>query len=160
MAQPPKINRQWYLKMSSSRYATRQNYLWSENAMRRTSTMAIGFILIFIGIQLNLVETYTLSPRFSNFLSAHTRARPASNFNNGNGLIPNTGFQNPNFNQANSPYSQASFQNGNNSLLPQPALVPSYGPPKVIRPPSWICWPVLFLGTVVFLHGFSTRGNY
>ena len=138
--------------------------------MRRTSIMAAGFVLIFIGIQLYLVETYTLTPRFSNFLSSQRLVRPRPNnqiFNNGNGLVQpnqansNLGFQNQNFNQNNSPFSQASFPNGNNgSLLPQQALVSTYGPPKVIRPPNWICWPVLFLGTVVFLHGFSMRKNY
>ena len=138
--------------------------------MRRTSIMAVGFVLIFLGIQLNLVETYTLSPRFSNFLSSQRVLRPVPSnqiLNNGGGLIqpngvdPNAAFPNQNYNQNNSPFSQASFPNGNNgALLPQRTLVPAYGPPKVVRPPSWLCWPVLFLGTVVFLHGFSMRKNY
>ena len=133
--------------------------------MRRTSIMAAGFVLIFIGIQLNLVETYTLTPRFSNFLSSQRVLRPVPNnqiFNNGiNTENPNAAFQNQNFSQNSSPFSQASFPNVNNgALLPQQRLIPTYGPPKVIRPPSWICWPVLFLGTVVFLHGFSKRKNY
>ena len=139
--------------------------------MRRTSIMATGFVLIFLGIQLNLVETYTLTPRFSNFLSEHASARPNQNspiINPNNGPVlpnpqinPNTGFTNQNFAQNNSPYSQASFPNGNNggSLIPQQPFR-TFGPPKVIRPPSWISWPVLFLGTVVFLHGFSMRRDY
>ena len=39
--------------------------------MRRTSIMTLGLVLIFIGIQLNLVDTYVLTPRFSNLLADH-----------------------------------------------------------------------------------------
>jgi len=130
--------------------------------MRRTSIMATGFILIFIGIQLNLVETYTLTPRFSNLLSEHASVRPNPNNSSINlfnpQLNPNNGFTVQNFAQNNSPYSQASFPNRNNGggLSPQQPLQ-TFGPPKVIRPPSWISWPVLFLGTVGFLHGLSMR---
>jgi len=127
--------------------------------------MATGFVLIFLGIQLNLVETYTLTPRFSNFLSEHASARPTLDYSSINlpnpQINPNNGFTNQNFSQNNSPYSQASFPSANNGggLIPQQPFQ-TFGPPKVIRPPSWISWPVLFLGTVVFLHGLSMRRDY
>jgi len=131
--------------------------------------MAIGFVLIFLGIQLNLVESYTLTPRFSNFLSAHTNRNQPQFVNNGNPLInpavnpngvviPNpNGYANPNVGQNNSPFYQASFPNG---AAPSQPVIQNYGPPKVVALPSWLCWPVLFLGTVVFLHGFSMRRSY
>ncbi len=126
--------------------------------MRRTSVMAMGFVLVFLGVQLNLVETYVLTPRFSSFLSEHAEPTSQSGFRN-NGLVnrqspmvnPNTGLVEQ---QNNSPFYQASFPNG--APINQPMMT-NFSTPKVVTPPSWMCWPVLFLGTVVFLHGFSMK---
>ena len=114
-----------------------------ELLMRRTAMMTTGFVLIFLGIQLNLVQSYTLTPRFSNFLSENASANMAPQ------AIPNTPY--------NSPYYQASF--GTSDPRIAPAFAPA-APPKTISPPTWLCWPVLFLGMVLFLHGFSMRRNF
>lgn len=119
-----------------------------EKTMRRTSIMTLGFVLIFIGIQLNLVETYVLTPRFSNFLmEGSAQSQPMANSN----------AQNQNYTSYNSPYYQASFPNGSSSINQQKSQLTGLGTPKTVSPPSWLCWPILFLGTVVFLHGFSVR---
>lgn len=128
--------------------------------------MTLGFVLIFIGIQLNLVDTYVLTPRFSSFLSEH--ASPTQPQGYVNGLInPNSGVVDPAVAQnalQSSPFYQASYPGvqSNNVAMSGPVnrpVVPNYAAPKVVTPPSWLCWPVLFLGTVVFLHGFSMRRN-
>jgi hypothetical protein len=107
-------------------------------AMRRGSTMTFGFVLILIGIQLNVVQSYQLTPRFSNFLSEN--GGPRSN-------------EQASLNQPfDSPYYQASFEN---TSYTQPVAVSAPAPIKVISTPNWLCWPVLFLGAVVFLHGVS-----
>jgi hypothetical protein len=112
--------------------------------------MTLGFVLIFVGIQLNLVETYVLTPRVSSFLSEHASSNPTDLANN-DGLLGNNS-------SYNSPYYQASYPNGSGLLNRGNVAAPAiFGRPKTITPPSWICWPVLFLGTVVFLHGFSMR---
>lgn len=118
--------------------------------MRRTSIMTTGFALIFIGIQLNLIESYQLTPRFTNFLSE-----------NGGGIVTvpaNNVAQPSQFSlpsqvnqQFNTPYYQASA-----SSPPYNANLQS-GATRVITPPTWLCWPVLFLGAVVFLHGLGKR---
>ncbi len=112
--------------------------------MRRTSTMTLGFVLILIGIQLNLVQGYELTPRFSNFLSE-----------NGGSVLnqPNSKFA-PNNQAFNSPYYQASFPS---STYTQTAT--QFGPVnlRTINTPGWLCWPVLFFGAVVFLHGFAKQ---
>jgi hypothetical protein len=115
--------------------------------MRRISAMTLGFVMVFIGIQLNLVETYVLTPRFSNFLSEN--ASP--------GEIPTLATQNQQANNPayNSPYYQASFS-GNVPTMSQ-QMGPRPTGPKIVSPPGWLCWPILFLGTVVFLHGLSLR---
>lgn len=124
--------------------------------MRRTSIMTLGFVLIFIGIQLHFVQSYVLTQRVSDFLSEKSgpvQAQPSYGFPPANSSA-NTAF--------NSPYYQASYGAGNSQA---PLVVPpAYGNTSVdsraVTPPRWLCWPILFLGTVVFLHGFSMRRNY
>ena len=111
--------------------------------MRRTSIMTLGLVLIFIGIQLNLVDTYVLTPRFSNLLADHaTVEREVATL----GTPVET---------RSSPYYRASYSNNNRaeSKLGKSGL----GVQKKITTPTWLCWPILFLGTVVFLNGFSIR---
>jgi hypothetical protein len=120
-----------------------------DQAMRRTSVMTLGFVLIFVGIQLNLVESYVLTPRISSFLSEQASSNPSDLLTTGGASNRNAAF--------NSPYYQTSYPAGGNLLNRQNTSTLGFGAPKTIRPPSWICWPVLFLGTVVFLHGFSMK---
>jgi hypothetical protein len=115
--------------------------------MRRTSVMTLGFVLIFVGVQLHMVETFVLTPRFSNFLAENARqvqvqpvaapvANPAANAN------------------YNSPYYQASHSN----VVSAPRMVTAMAAgPQQLTPPRWLCWPVLCIGGVVFLHGLSRR---
>ncbi|MEM9942139.1 MAG: hypothetical protein AAF939_11180 [Planctomycetota bacterium] len=111
--------------------------------MRRTSVMTLGFVLIFIGIQLHLVDSFVLTQRISNFLSDPVEVQANSQFV-GQGNWPN---------QNNPTFSQTSFPTAQTNQFPN--LTKQQ--PKVFSPPSWLCWPFLFLGTVVFLHGFSMR---
>ena len=108
--------------------------------------ITFGFLLIFFGIQLNVVDSYVVTPRMSHFLS--------DNFSN---THPTDGlpFAQPEIiNQT--PFSQASFgQQG--AALPRPVTALSNIPNRVIRPPGWIGWPVMFLGAVFFLNGVIRR---
>jgi hypothetical protein len=118
-------------------------------AMRRTSAMTLGIVLVFIGLQLNLVDTYVLTPRFSNFFSANGQSENLTAFS------PSTNLNQVDNGQFGSPFQQASYSA--NSGLPNqlPTATNGLPGPRPISPPSWLCWPVLFLGTVVFLHGLS-----
>lgn len=101
--------------------------------------MTLGFVLIFIGIQLAIVDSYVLTPRVANFLSENGTLEPA--------LQPTQPqAQNP---YAASPFNQISYQQ---SAVP---VVASTLNQRKITPPGWLCWPMLFWGTVVFIHGFS-----
>ena len=110
--------------------------------MRRTSTMTLGFVLIFLGIQFALVDSYQLTPRIANFMSEQRRVPQ---------VVPQQVVQNPN-QRPYSPYTQAGYQ------VPQQAVpfVASITPEqRTITPPRWLCWPMLFCGTVVLLHGLG-----
>ena len=118
--------------------------LWLASKMRRTSTMTLGFVLIFIGAQLALVDSFRLTPRMSNFFSERGGAVESAN--------PMASADQGRFN----PFTQATYSGGN-----QPAAGVALGnvPQKEISPPGWLCWPTLFLGTVILLHGFSMSRN-
>lgn len=117
--------------------------------MSRTSVMTLGILLIFLGIKLNLVESYQLSPSATRFWMERIED-PAVAYQSatygqsgGYGFGANQGY--------NSPYQVASYSNYNQA-----------GPqlnwaPKTIAPPNWLCWPVFFLGAVLLLHGVSLK---
>ena len=109
--------------------------------MRRTSTMTLGFVLIFIGVQLAIVDSYVLTPRVANFLSENGTLEPAAL----PAPLPQQA-QNP---YSASPYNQISYQQ------PVAPVIASTLNQRKITPPGWLCWPMLFWGTVVFIHGFS-----
>lgn len=109
--------------------------------MSRSTIMITGFLLILIGIQLNFVQTYTLTPRATKFW-AERLADPVD-------LGP---LQTTN-NQSNSPFSQASFNNG--TVKPAPGTM--FLRAKEITPPNWICWPVMFVGAVLSLQGILLK---
>jgi hypothetical protein len=114
-----------------------------KNIMRRTSIMTLGLVLIFIGIQLNLVDTYVLTPRFSNLLADHATVEREVAVTTEPVAVRSGS------------YYPASYANNNraNEKPPKSRL----GVQKTISTPTWLCWPILFLGTVVFLNGFSIR---
>ncbi|MDB4766515.1 hypothetical protein OAG71_02375 [bacterium] len=115
--------------------------------MSRTSLMSTGFLLIFLGIQLNIVESFTMTPRVSNFLNDNFSGNPnaIADANPVPGLRIDANRQN-----YNSPYYQTSY--ANNAPQINTTLVPQIHD-RTINPPRWICWPVLFLGAVMILQG-------
>lgn len=111
--------------------------------MNRTVVMTLGFLLVFFGIQLNVVDSYVLTPRMANFLSDKLPNRPA--------------IQNP---LGPSPQQQGQFaQVGYNNFEPTAtaAFPRSGGISQIIRPPEWLGWPIMFLGAVFFLNGLAIR---
>lgn len=106
--------------------------------------MTLGFVLIFLGAQLALVDSYLLTPRISNFLSQQE-------LDVDRGANP-MALRNPQ--TAGSPFSLAGYSNGRQPLVPgyQGAVTQ-----KRVTPPKWLCWPVLFCGTVVLLQGVSMK---
>ena len=113
--------------------------------MRRNSTMTLGFVLIFLGIQFALVDSYQLTPRFANFLAEQRT----------NTQIPQQQVP-PNLGQQ-SPYSQIGYQV---PLQLPPVAANIYSAQRTIAPPRWLCWPMLFCGTVVLLHGLAKPHNH
>lgn len=111
--------------------------------------MTLGFVLIFFGIQLNVVDSYVMTPRMSHFLS--------DNFSNNPPLVrPETNINlPPNINQP--PFTQASYGQQAATAIPRPVAAFANVPSRVIRPPGWFGWPVMFLGAVFFLNGVIRR---
>lgn len=112
----------------------------------------IGFLLMFIGIQLNVVRTYTLSPKATKFWMENVEA--PTYVAQQTPLVQLPQAQSGYNSYANSPYSQASYGNNTGSYVQQAPVLRSapYGP-KRLTPPDWICWPFIFVGAVFVLYG-------
>ncbi|QEG20867.1 hypothetical protein [Mariniblastus fucicola] len=110
--------------------------------MNRTVVMTLGFLLVFFGIQLNVVDSFVLTPRMTNFLSDQLADAPA---------IPNS-VVSPS--QQPGPFTQAGYSNGDPNTYRTPV---SPRANRVIHPPGWIGWPIMFLGAVFFLNGVAIR---
>jgi hypothetical protein len=109
--------------------------------------MSAGFLLIFMGIQLHVVESFTMTRRVSNFLSDNFSGNPDQLASAAPVGMPNFDANAQNYN---SPYYQASYANNARQLQPAAVFQPRN---RVINPPRWICWPVLFMGAVLILQG-------
>ena len=104
--------------------------------------MTLGFVLIFLGAQLALVDAYVLTPRIFNFLSEQGTAMPEP-----------VAEKTP---QPYNPFRQVGFPTGQKEEAP----VQQIGSVKQkVEPPKWMCWPVLFFGTVVLLHGATMKSD-
>lgn len=139
--------------------------------MSRSSIMTTGIVLILVGIQLNLVETYVMTPRFTKFWNERFTAPLYTTedvIQDPSGRIayraPSTanpsGYSNYPFNAgryqdytSGTPALQASW-----SQLASSTKEVALGTQKQITPPSWLCWPIIFMGAVIFLHG-ATLGK-
>ena len=136
--------------------------------MSKLSSMTIGLVLIFIGLQLMLVKSYTLSPTGTRFMQQELQTE-ASQANNGGGLF--TGIFRPSGQTNNSapqagqswPYYRSSNASASNARVPayQASATQTsdqwLGQTKKLAPPRWLAWPPLFLGVVLFLHGLALR---
>lgn len=130
--------------------------------MRRRTIMTIGFLLMFIGIQLNVVRTYTLTPKATKFWMENIEepalaTQPPMQQMAPQQMAPQA--QAAYNGYANSPFSQASYGNGANAYganyapMQVPAPRPAMYGPKQFSPPEWICWPFIFVGTAFVLYG-------
>jgi hypothetical protein len=111
--------------------------------MNRTVVMTLGFLLVFFGIQLNVVDTYVLTPRMANFLSDQLPDQQ-----NQIQVAPNATAA-----SQQQPFVQAGYaSNQPGYAVPQTGSVS-----RTIQPPGWLGWPIMFLGAVFFLNGLSIR---
>jgi hypothetical protein len=112
--------------------------------MSRTTTLTLGFLLLMLGLKLNFVETYQLTPTATRFWIERIEDPNVVAQNSLQQYLP--------ANQFNRPIYQTGYAAPNaieNALTPQ----------KQIKPPTWICWPVFFLGAFLLLNGLTMKNN-
>jgi hypothetical protein len=102
--------------------------------------MSLGLLLIFIGTQLYFVETYELTPRVTKLIKRKGGGNTGDVYEAAGDAYQTT----ENYYSGDNNYLTAGYSD---SLSGTPV-----GPNKTISPPNWICWPVFFLGAVLFLH--------
>ncbi|MEZ6096739.1 MAG: hypothetical protein R3C03_21360 [Pirellulaceae bacterium] len=108
--------------------------------MSRSAMMTLGFLLLFVGLKLNFVESYQLTPRATRFWIERIEDPDV--------VMQNGLYQYVQGNQYSSPYYQTSFGNNIAGAL-------GNQPQKVLTPPNWVCWPVFFMGAFMLLNGLS-----
>ncbi len=145
--------------------------------MSRTSLMTVGCVLILVGVQLNLVESLVLTPTATGFLNERltdpfeTVPAATGSYSRNNAYASNNGYYAPQSNSRNNyPFSTPNYTNRQLNT-PTSAYTAGYsrgtltgatgnnasggyfGSQRMITPPPWLCWPVIFLGGVTFLYG-------
>ena len=110
--------------------------------------MTIGFLLLFVGLQLNLVESYVLTPRMTEFFSDKFTQDPTAGFGPAGPIASGNGYA-----AGSNPYAQASYGSATVNPASRSSFQVTPNGNRVIQPPRWICWPVIFLGAVLFLNG-------
>jgi len=123
--------------------------------MSRTATMATGFFLILAGIQLHLVESFTLTPRMSHFLNDTFSQQDLSAAHALPSNVATSEVFSGQRQDYNSPYYQASYSqpSGNQPVSSGPVATYRSAGQSTVVPPRWFCWPVLFLGAFLLLQG-------
>ncbi len=141
--------------------------------MSRISQMTWGTLLILVGVQLNLIESFVLTPQATDFWNRRTAIGPVETVPGnyaaaGNGYFPgsNSSWTSrlTNSSQSGFPFTTPDYQRSaqsNTSSWTSPFRSPSYtntiGSQKLVTPPSWFCWPPIFLGAVLFLFGAASH---
>ena len=105
--------------------------------MNRFQYMTTGLVLVFLGVQFYFAETYILTQEVS--------AKMGKKDFDPDPIISDT----DQYGNAGVNFYSASYST---SL---PGAVPESVAQKEISPPSWLCWPILCLGAVFFLHALS-----
>ena len=145
--------------------------------MSRFSFMTWGILLILIGVQLNLVDSYVLTPQATKYWTRKSNTGRNIETVPGNYVATSNGFyqgsnnsttqlanQSYNSGRENYRYSTPRYQRYNSQV---PVYQSTFGGPavagqlagaqKMLTPPSWFCWPPIFLGSVLFLYGAANR---
>jgi len=96
--------------------------------MNRNHVLMLGAVILMLGVQLRMVDTYVLNSTTTTFLTEKLKL----DVSQGNDLT--------------SPFSQIMQQ------VSAPAAQR-----KAIRPPRWLGWAFLSVGAVVMLHSLAMR---
>lgn len=122
----------------------------------RNHYMTVGFLMIYSGFHFRVVESFVLTPQATKFLndqqdgfeltgSVINQPNDRVTTNSAGGFLPS--YQSPG--------------NGSNWSLAsasKPAADNEVGK-KIITPPNWMGWPMIYLGAVVALFGMTMQKN-
>ena len=100
----------------------------------RNQYFMVGLVILFLGIQFRLVDSYLLS-------------KPVTKF-----LAEKTGKASPQTLNAVSKFEEAPLSFLSFSKKPRVSLLQ-----KVIRPPTWLGWALISVGAVLILHSLAMR---
>jgi hypothetical protein len=94
--------------------------MWDIN---RNQWFMIGLVVLFIGIQFRMVDSFVLTPEFTKALAERTG------------------------------HPVAAASNTMEAMLGRETQIP----PKTVRPPEWVGWSLLSIGSVLILHCMAMK---
>jgi len=120
--------------------------------------MTVGFLMVFCGFHFRVVESFVLTPQATRFINEQQDGLELTGdlySDSSLGAVNRDGSFLPNYRQAsqagNRPLSNASFSR----MTAEPTEEK-----KVITPPNWMGWPMIYVGAVLILFGLTTpRSN-
>lgn len=124
----------------------------------RIHYMTVGLLLVFVGFHFRVVETFVLTPQATKFLQeqsdgmdfgGNAYGQNAYNDYNQQGMFA------PTYQQA-STYGTPTWQSAGYSQ----GNAFGYQQQKAITPPTWLGWPMICIGGVLFLFGFTATPNH
>ncbi len=124
----------------------------------RPHYMTVGILMIFCGFHFRIVESFVLTPEVTKFMDeqsdgleiggdTYTQNVAGGGYNNGSMFTPT-------YQQA-STYGAPAWQNAGYGV-PAAAGILSR---KTLTPPTWLGWPVICVGSVLFLFGITSPPN-
>ena len=115
----------------------------------RTHYLTLGFLMMFVGCHFRIVESFVLTPQTTSFIKENSEG----GFGFGGDTYSTTDMQNPQMNNLFSPqYQQASYSAPwQNAGFNNEATVEK----KTVTPPTWLGWPMICVGAVLWLFGFT-----
>lgn len=120
----------------------------------RAHYLTAGFLMMFVGLHFRIVESFVLTPQATSFIEEHSEG-----FDIGGDTYTTPDFANGSANPAlfTPTYQQASSQNAPQwqSVGFGQKVEDALASRKTITPPTWLGWPMICAGAVLWLFGFT-----
>lgn len=114
--------------------------------------MTVGFLMVFCGFHFRVVESFVLTPQATKFIEEHSDGFDFGGDTYATNDVQNGGYNNPALftpTYQGTTYPTPQWQNVGFNNAPEPTAK------KTLTPPTWMGWPMICVGAVLWLFGFT-----
>jgi hypothetical protein len=128
---------------------------WVTMNWNRNHYMTVGFLMIFSGFHFRVVESFVLTPEATKFLNEqHDGLELTGSVIDQAGSRPLA--NNGSFLSQNQFASQSGSPTWNTAGYVRPTTE-KIGEQKVVTPPNWMGWPMIYVGAILTLFGLTMQ---